>query len=76
MTVKKYNRIGERKYRKAFEECNYPKETFPTLGQYCFINQHNGELKKSGYVGVYNDGKGAIWRKTKKEVIEYFKKEQ
>jgi len=72
MKVTDYNREQERKWREAVEKWDYTKGGFPSRAMYLFINQNTGDPKKTGYVGKTK--RGAIWAKTKKEVIKKLKR--
>ena len=67
ISCKKYNDIGYQRYQKAVEEYHKGKRQMcPIQGQFMFMTKQF-EIKKYGYVEVYETG--ARWSRTKKEAL-------
>jgi hypothetical protein len=68
--VAEYNRKARKRWEDAVAQS---KGGLPFLPMLQFIDEKTGEPRKTGYVGTYLSGRGAIWGKTKKEVANKLK---
>ena len=71
LQVKEYNRRQEIKWHKDCENYHDYSQPMPQIAFYLFYT-NSGQERQTGYVAFKDHS--AIWRKTKKEAIQAFKK--